>query len=573
MPEDYKLQLNFLPIIGELPDFNIYRKLRGVGQQARLDDDDIHAYTLPKTRENPEDRASYLVSIKAQAGYEPLIVKPSDNNDLTRWMLFKSVGDKCVSKLPRNDFVITKGGFLREIHFNMKVFPEGIEQLIIQPYYLRALKKFGFLADFHFRLATDVAFSKRVQQLSLSLDKNFRRNLDCYVDRFTKITEFLKKRWEVLSPITLPSAAYQVNLGQDFECLVADRLQSRIFDFGNGRESKSQYAGLAQFGPLKRLSEEPNILFVFQEKDRQAARDLAIALRGSRDRKRFNFPGFEGLFKTPLKIDGNPMVLPDFSMSSMKAALERARQSQGLTLPVLIVPDDDAEAYLNYKATFTNAGIPSQVCTSGVIQDENTLKWSVANIALQIFCKTGGLPWKVRTTGERCLIVGISQSHKLRKEPRGNSVEKYFAFSVLTDSSGLFQSIQVLGQGDDETTYLDALKANLRKVIQSGTDDFSRVVIHTSFKLKHTEIGAIQNVVQEAAQSVERCNRKFAVVKVNHKSRFFGANRAVNSLVPYEGTRVRLGHGEYLVWFEGIFPDKPTVTKAFPGPTHLQELQ
>jgi hypothetical protein len=36
---------------------------------------------------------------------------------------------------------------------------------------------------------------------------------------------------------------------------------------------------------------------------------------------------------------------------------------------------------------------------------------------------------------------------------------------------------------------------------------------------------------------------------------------------------VSLGNHEYLVWFEGIFPDKPTVSKAFPGPTHLQFLR
>jgi hypothetical protein len=47
----------------------------------------------------------------------------------------------------------------------------------------------------------------------------------------------------------------------------------------------------------------------------------------------------------------------------------------------------------------------------------------------------------------------------------------------------------------------------------------------------------------------------------------------VNSLVPFEGTTVRLGPREHLAWFEGIFPDKPTVTKAFPGPTHLEFLR
>jgi len=84
MPDDYKLQLNFLPIIGEFPDFNIFRKLRGAGDQAPFEDLDIHAYSLPKTVENPEHRASYWVSLTAQTDYESFIVKPSYNNDLTR---------------------------------------------------------------------------------------------------------------------------------------------------------------------------------------------------------------------------------------------------------------------------------------------------------------------------------------------------------------------------------------------------------------------------------------------------------------------------------------------------------
>jgi hypothetical protein len=171
------------------------------------------------------------------------------------------------------------------------------------------------------------------------------------------------------------------------------------------------------------------------------------------------------------------------------------------------------------------------------------------------------------------LIVGISQSHKLRKTDEKTEVEKYFAFSILTDSSGLFQKIQVLGEAEKEHEYLKQLGANLKEILADGAKEFSRVVVHTSFKLKHREIDEIQSVVQEAAASPNSGKCRFTVVKVNHKSRFFGANRNVNSLVPFEGTRVKLGHGEYLVWFEGIFPDKPTVTKAFPGPTHLQFLR
>ena len=179
----------------------------------------------------------------------------------------------------------------------------------------------------------------------------------------------------------------------------------------------------------------------------------------------------------------------------------------------------------------------------------------------------------MRPTPETTLIVGISQSHKIVKADTGISVEKYFAFSVMTDNSGLFQKLQVLGEAETQVDYLGQLRFSLRQVLDEGAKTFSRVVVHTSFKLKKQEMDAIQRTVAEAAQQQRDRHCHFAVVKVNHKSRFFGVNRSVNSLVPYEATTVRLGGGEHLIWFEGIFPDKPTVSKAYPGPTHIEFLR
>jgi len=571
--DEYRIHLNFLPVTGELPEFAIYRKLRADPQERRPADDDIHCYSLPKTAANVEDRDFYWVSYQPKNAFEVFKVAASFNNNLTTWVFSKAIGEQCKQKLAAEDYWLSERGFLREIHFNMRRHDEGNEQLVIQPYYLRANQKFGVLADFHFRKNDSVKFSRRVQQLSLSLDERFKRNLDFYVDRFGKINQFLKEQRNVLSSIQFPGAVRPLILGQEFEHLPATRLRPRSYVFRNEHEARSQFTGLKDYGPLRAVTAAPKLIFVFREQDRQAARTLAAALKGSGQRERYSFPGFEQLFKTSIEIDHDPIVVADFSADSMKSALVRMQRETGLTVPVLVMPDDEEEGYLNHKALFTHAGIPSQVCTLGVIQDENTLRWSVANIALQIFCKAGGLPWKVRPVGERNLIIGISQSHKLCKTGTETSVEKYFSFSILTDSSGLFQKIQVLGESENEKTYLDQLRTNLREVLKSAAEEFSRVVVHTSFKLKYHEIDEIQRVVQETANQTTDGGSRFAVVKVSHRSRFFGANRSVNSLVPFEGTRVKLGHGEYLVWFEGIFPDKPTVTKAFPGPTHLQFLR
>jgi argonaute-like protein implicated in RNA metabolism and viral defense len=276
-----------------------------------------------------------------------------------------------------------------------------------------------------------------------------------------------------------------------------------------------------------------------------------------------------------LEIDGNPMVLRDLTKKTIEDALERAkkdRMANPQTIPVLVLPADD-DSYLIQKALFTHAEMPTQVCTLRVLQNEDTLKWAVANLALQIFCKAGGYPWKVRPTVEPCLIIGVSQSHKIRVDNGVKTVEKYFAFSVMTDSSGLFQKIQVLGEGHNEVDYLAELRKSLSEVLKESAGMFSRVIVHTSFKLKRREIDAIQQTASEVATTPGSARCRFAVVKVNHRSRFFGVNRGVNSLVPYEATRVKLGPKEYLVWFEGILPERPTVTKAFPGPTHLQILR
>lgn len=570
MPEDYRIHINFLPTDGEIPEFHVHRKLRLDPQEERPQGE-VRAYNLPRHPGDNENWPSYWISLQPQSDFEPFVVNAASNHSLTCWVLLKGIARQCTEKLSPSEFWLQERGFLKEICLNMRSHPEGEEQLIIQPYYLRVEKKFGLLADFHFRLRSGIKFSRRVQQLSLSLDERFKRNLDYYVDRLAKIEGFLEERWVILSSIELPGVQTPAKLSRVFLPVLADRLRSRMYVFGNGRESRSQFVGLKEFGPLKPLASTPKLLFVFRERDRQAGRNLAVALKGSRER--YSFPGFEQLFKTPLEIDQKPVIIPDFSITSMREALDRVKQDMALTLPVLILPDDDEAGYLNLKAIFTHEGLPTQVCTLGVIQDENTLRWSVVNIALQLFCKAGGFPWKVQTPGNQCLILGISQSHKVRKEKNQTKVEKFFAFSILTDSSGLFRKIQVLGQAEDEQAYLEQLEESLKEVLKSEAVNFDRVVIHTSFKLKYKEIDKIHSAVKQVASGVVTKKCRFAVVKVNHKSRFFGVNRDVNSLVPYEGSRVRLGHGEYLVWFEGIFPDKPTVTKVFPGPTHLQFLR
>jgi len=572
MKDEYRIHLNFLPVRDELDDFVVHRKLRTSAQEPRPNPD-IMAYRLPAINASA-DWSSYWISIDPLDGFDPIDIGSTVNPDLTCRVLFWSLVAATQRVLEPKQFHIPESSFIEEVSFIQRTHAEGDERLEVQPYYLRADRRFGYLTDFHFRLRDGVPFSRKVQQLSLSLDKSFRRNLDYYVDRSSKVRTFVDERHDVLGSLRLPGTGHPIPLGNDLVALPADRLRSKTYVFVGNREARSQFSGLRDHGPLRPLESCPSLLFIFREQDRSAARRLAQGLRGGQQRGRFSFPGFHALFKVDLDIDSNPVVLTDLGKTAMETALKRVqreRQDNPNTVPVLLPTDDDA--YLVHKALFTAAGIPTQVCTLRILQDEDTLKWAIANLALQIFCKARGYPWKVQpTNADRSLIIGISQSHKTRTVGQQRSIEKYFAFSVMTDNSGLFQKIQVLSESNDEPDYLTQLQRKLSTLLTESAEAFSRVVVHTSFKLKHREIDAIHKTIEEAANSPQFTCR-FAVVKVNHKSRFFGINRRANSLVPYEATRVKLGPREYLVWFEGIFPDRPTVTKAFPGPTHLQILR
>jgi hypothetical protein len=575
MQDDYLIHLNFLPVKGFLPTCELHRR-RCASANEQRPFAAAAAYSLPVDAGDTEAWEKFWVVLEAGESFERFEFNPSWNLGLTRRVLFASLIKSVETVLRKEQYRLPTNEFIEEVSLIMETHPEGDELLVIQPYSLRALRRIGFLVDFRFHLREGVVFNRRVQQLSLSLTKNFRRNADHHVDRSSKINHFLETRWELFSRLKFPGSSELIAIDRDFAALPAERLRPKMYVFSGDRESRSQFAGLRDFGPLQQLPAATKLLFVFRERDRQAARRLAVSLRGLKQQGQFSFPGFKRLFKTDIEIDPQPVVLPDLSEQTMAAVLDRAKselESATQLVPIIVLPEGEDNGYYELKALFSNSSLPTQVCTLKILEDEELLKWSIANLALQIFCKAGGLPWKVRPTAERSLIIGISQSHKTRLVGNLRRIEKYFAFSVLTDSSGLFQRIRVLGQGTDDSEYVSELQINLKTMLEENAGLFKRVVIHTSFKLKRSEMDAIQRTTQEVAKTTARSGCKFAVIKVNHRNRFFGVNRSVNSLVPFEGTKIRLGRNEYLVWFEGLSPELGSVTRAFQGPTHLQFLR
>src|SRR5699024_10301210 len=100
----------------------------------------------------------------------------------------------------------------------------------------------GFLADYHFRKAPDMPFSREVQRLSLSLDKTYRTNRDFYLDRFDRLQRFLSQYQKALFPLALPGGN-SVDIDIMLRELPSRQLSNRVFSFGGNKQAPSQWQG------------------------------------------------------------------------------------------------------------------------------------------------------------------------------------------------------------------------------------------------------------------------------------------------------------------------------------------
>lgn len=217
MENDYKIHLNFLPIDGGVPDFSIYRKRRERAQESRPRGD-LRSYRLPTSFKagTEQDWQLYWTSVQKEPGFEEFKVSAKENPYLTCYVLFWSLKMAASKVLQSEDYRVPPHNLIKELSLIQQVHDEGQEELVVQPYYLWSTRQFGYLVDFHFRLAANVSFSRKIQQLSLSLDKRYRRNLDYYADRLKKIRGFLNQRRDVFNALPLPDTTDTMRLVEDF---------------------------------------------------------------------------------------------------------------------------------------------------------------------------------------------------------------------------------------------------------------------------------------------------------------------------------------------------------------------
>jgi predicted transcriptional regulator len=202
----------------------------------------------------------------------------------------------------------------------------------------------------------------------------------------------------------------------------------------------------------------------------------------------------------------------------------------------------DAYGYLKLLAL--KHGIYCQFVTEDTFFKKDQLKWSISNIALQIFSKLGGKPWLVKPAKNNCLILGLGSAHE---EVEGE-IKKFVAYTVCLDSSGDFKYIKPLSSSQNQNEYIRDLALSLEEILRSELDaHYTSFVLHLPSKIKREEIDAIKDVVKKIRND-NSC--EVIVVKINTWHRFYGFGNH-NTRVPYESSLIQLSQNQFLLWAEG----------------------
>ncbi|MFY9826139.1 MAG: Piwi domain-containing protein [Thermoanaerobaculia bacterium] len=552
MPLSDQVALSFLALKPQDFAFSVYR--------LEIDSED---QSVPGTRFLPKDILPegsskggefirYTVSLKPQEHFEKIKINAWTNPGLTTEVLHQALTSRAkLTDLAANVELPDKG-FIREVAFVLNRHHDAREVMWLRAYDLRVLGRFGFLCNFALRVPFESSLTAK-DRLELSLThKNGRMNADFFLDQYQKVGDFLRLYFASIQRLELHDGT-ELDLDDKLSVIPSFTLSTRTYIFGNRREGKNQFFGLRDFSPFQSAEPDARLVFVFQEADRLKSQDLFRALRGG---TYSTFPGMEKMFRTSIgKHNVAGIEVADFGCQELERVCVtlKERYPKERVLPVALVPmskhstDEETKNYYSAKHVFLSHGLACQFVDRKRLDDRNALKWSISNIALGLFAKMGGVPWKIKPSTEKCLIVGIGQAHSIVED----KIEKYVAYSVLTDSSGIYETIRVLGNSTNRREYLESLKTNLGRVLLSHKNEYNSFVLHVTFRMKNEEIDAIHSLLEELKEK-DDVGCEFVAIKLNDHNSYFGFSTEHNSLVPYEGTVARLSKKDFLMWFSGV---------------------
>lgn len=366
---------------------------------------------------------------------------------------------------------------------------------------------------------------------------------------------------------------------------------SLIFDYGPGASARSPLIGLRDFGPFNAARFERNdlrMLVLFHPQSRGAVTQfLKRLIDGIPDSKYFQ-QGLKALFRltsVEWALHELGAATPEAYEQAADTAISEAK-SRGFDIALVecpegskLIPTKD-NPYYRVRARLMSYGIPTQgVRDQHVRSSQQSLQWTLGPMALQIYAKVGGTPWRLPGTQsvDREIIVGIGSS--LDRPNLWSGAEQSRVVGITTFFLG--DGSYVLGERLKSVSYneyfgelLKSLKTSITTLAEEYAwkdGDSVRIVFHIFKPIKHVEADVVASLIESFPQF--KILFAFVTISTDHPWMMFRGARYNGDEVTVDlcerGDNLILDSHHCLLQIRGD-QDRPNKTQRPPYPVSIR---
>ena len=386
-------------------------------------------------------------------------------------------------------------------------------------------------------------------------------------DRIHKLKGFLSSKIQTINGI-------KINL-EDPADLSRDSYTAEkpMLIFNDNRQNNWNDGGIKQYGPYtKNLFDRnnPSICIICSENHKgQIEQFVGKFIKGIPSHKYFS-NGLEGKFnvgKCQIEVFTFSNEDVEGYRKAIEAAFDKKTQDGGKWDLALVQVKQafknlpvESNPYYTSKSLFLIHQVPVQDFTFELLsQNDNSLGYSLNNMALAAYAKMGGIPWLLKSSPaiSHELVIGIGSAHI--SSDRLSASERVMGITTVFSGDGSY-IVSNTSKAVSPEQYSDALTTVLKNTInkvksrlnwQAG--DSIRIVFHASVKkFNRDEIHAIKKVVDE----YKEYNIEYAFLKVSehHGLHMFdtaSATEKKGKYAPHRGQSYQLSNHENLVYLIG----------------------
>lgn len=195
-------------------------------------------------------------------------------------------------------------------------------------------------------------------------------------------------------------------------------------------------------------------------------------------------------------------------------------------------------AYYKIKELLLNKGISSQVIYKEHI-DKKDFYYFIPNIYVALLAKMGGIPWRLASTNEDELIVGVGAF-----KPKGYS-HRFLGSAFCFSNEGVFENFDCFR--DDDPIMLAGSIRNAVEQFKATKKTANRLIIHFYKEISDkTELQPILDMLDDLGEA----NMPVIVVTINKtdSKELLGFDMNSEGKMPMSGTYTSVGYNKFLLF-------------------------